>query len=248
IQEIEHCTYILSEKNAGRTATRNALAQCAQYNRLLFMDADVLPKNDDFIKKFDIKNLKADLIFGGITYEENPPEKGQILRWKYGKAREDNPVSERNKNPYFFVISGALLIDKKIFLQANSYLGNVYGADILFILNLEKLNAEVMHIDNPVVHLGLESNSSFIEKTKRGLETLVMFESEGKVSDNYRSIQKAYLKLKKYRLIRLFIFTGKLLHALIETNLKSANPSLLLFDVYRLSFFARLKNLSEYEQ
>lgn len=242
IQEIGHCTYILSEKNAGRTATRNALAQHAQYDRLLFMDADVLPKNNDFITKFEIETNKADVIFGGISYECDKPEKEKMLRWKYGKAREAKPVSVRKKTPHLSIISQCFLIKKEVFLQANNFLNNAYGVDVLFCQNLEKLKTTVLHIDNPIIHLGLESNISFIEKTKKGLETLVMFESEGKIPNDYRPVQKAYLSLKNNHFIKIFCWIMKMSNARIEKNLKSGKPSLFLFDLYKLYYYVQLKN------
>ena len=47
INTLEHCTYIESEKNLGRTATRNILAHKAKFNWLLFLDADVIPLNHE---------------------------------------------------------------------------------------------------------------------------------------------------------------------------------------------------------
>src|SRR5690606_34112618 len=96
---------------------------------------------------------------------------------------------------------------------------------------------------NPIIHLGLESNISFIEKTKKGLETLVMFEFEDKISDNYRPIQKAYLSLKSNHFIKIFCWIMKMSNARIEKNLKSGNPSLFLFDLHKLYYYTQLKNI-----
>src|SRR5690606_35492692 len=73
ITQSNHCYYLIQEENKGRAFIRNFLAKKAQYDWLLFMDADVMPKTKDFIQKLDIKSQKADLIFGGISYKKNPP-------------------------------------------------------------------------------------------------------------------------------------------------------------------------------
>jgi len=241
IEKISHCTYSQNPTNKGRTATRQALAEKAKYNWLLFMDADVLPGNDDFIKKFDIANQSADVVFGGISYENSKPESDKLLRWKYGKAREAKPVSEREKMPHLSIISQCFLMKKEVFLKANTFHQNLYGVDVLFAQNLEKLKTRVLHIENPIVHLGLESSESFIEKSKKGLESLLYFEKEGFIPNDYRPIQKAYLSLERNYFLKLFIFTIKRLKNQIEKNLKGKNPSLFLFDLYRLYYFTELK-------
>lgn len=241
IEKHPRCFFIQNEKNLGRTATRQALAKAAKYNWLLFMDADVLPKNDDFINKFTIEKLTADVVFGGLAYESKTPEKDRMLRWKYGKAREAKTVEEREKMPYLSIISGCILIKKDVFLSANTLNENIYGGDVVFCLELQKMKAVVKHIDNPVLHLGLESNDSFIEKTKKGLESLYYFEKEKIIPEDYRPIQKAYLSLHRNKMKTLFIKSIQLFEKALLKNLNSSNPSLFLFDLYRLYFYTQLQ-------
>jgi len=235
-----NCFYRFQEKNLGRTATRHALAEAAKYNWLLFMDADVLPQSENFIQRFEIESQTADVVFGGIAYQQSKPDKDKILRWKYGKSRENRPVSERIKVPYLSIISGCCLIKKELFLKANSFLESVYGADVLFAQNLEQMQVKVAHLNNPVVHLGLETNTSFIEKTRKGLESLYFFEKENKIPDDYRPIQKAYQSLKKNGVLRFFVTIIRTFEKAILKNLESSSPSLFLFDLYRLYYFANL--------
>lgn len=242
ISNLPNCIYSQNPTNLGRTATRQALAEKANYDRLLFMDADVLPESTNFINNFNIEQQTADVVFGGITYESKKPEKDKILRWKYGKAREAKPVSERNKIPHLSIISQCFLIKKEVFKKANSYLENSYGVDVLFAQNLEKLNATVLHIDNPIIHLGLENNKSFIKKTINGLKSLIFFEKENMIPDNYRPIQKAYLSLKNKGALKLFIKVIAFFEKSIYKNLTSSSPSLFLFDLYKLYYFALLHN------
>lgn len=244
ISVLPHCYFSQNQTNLGRTATRQALAKSARYDWLLFMDADVLPQNENFIQLFDIENQNAEVVFGGITYDNKKPEKDKILRWKYGKSRESRAVSERIKMPYLSIISGCCLIKKEVFLKANSFLNNSYGADVLFVQNLEQMQVKVKHIDNPVVHLGLETNASFIEKTKRGLDSLYLFEKENKIPDDYRPIQKAYQSLQKNGALRFFMAIIRTFEKNILKNLESSSPSLFLFDLYRLYYYSQLKKQS----
>ena len=242
ITAFPNCLFFQNETNLGRTATRQALAEKANYDWLLFMDADVLPKNNEFIKNFDIENQSADVVFGGIAYENKKPEKEKMLRWKYGKAREAKPVSEREKTPYLSIISGCVLIKKSVFLKVNTVYDNLYGGDVVFCMELEKMRANLKHIDNAVLHLGLENSASFIEKTQKGLESLSYFEQQGVIPGNYRPIQKAYQSLKKNGALKLFTKVVAFFEKGIYKNLTSSSPSLFLFDLYRLYYFTQLQN------
>lgn len=239
--KLKHCSVFTFSKNRGRTYTRNFLAEKASYDYLLFLDADVLPKNSDFLADFLQYKSQADLIFGGIDYAEQKPSSDKILRWKYGKNREARALKERQEKPYISIISGAMFIRKELFIAANQELQNAYGLDSVFVENLKSAQAKILHIDNPVIHLGLETNAEFLNKTKKGLEALVELEKAEKVSLDYRAVQKAYLKLKRLGMPRTFRSFYKLFQRRIEKNLLSKNPSLLYFDLYKLEYYIRLK-------
>ena len=84
------------------------------------LDADVLPKYDDFIDRFELHKMKnSKIIFGGVCYKLEKPSKDLILRWKYGHKRETKSVKERNKNSYS-IVSSSLLIDKEVFFKNNT--------------------------------------------------------------------------------------------------------------------------------
>lgn len=241
-EQLQHCRIYNFTENKGRAFTRDFLAKKARYDWLLFLDADVMPVMHNFISEFLQVTEDKDLIFGGVVYEEQKPESGKILRWKYGRKREGKPVEVRNQNPYHTIISGALFIRKNLFLRSNKYLKNAYGLDSIFVNKLKKNNAKILHIDNPVYHLGLESDLSFIRKTKKGLETLADLEQKGKVSPDYRPVQKAYKKLNRFHLTRLYRFMFKPFRKLIQKNLMSNNPNLFFFDLYKLDYFIGVKS------
>lgn len=242
ITNLEFCQFTKNETNLGRTASRNILAHKAQYDFLLFLDADVLPKNDDFINRFNLsENSDYSVIYGGICYYETPPEKNKILRWKYGKEREAKSVTDRLKEPYF-IISQNLLIKKDVFLKINSVNTNAYGLDILFSNNLKNNNITVKHIDNPVYHLGLENNQTFISKSLEAVKTTIKLEKNNLIDTDLRPLQKSYLKLKKLRMINTFSFCISVFKKIMERNFQSGNPNLFWFDLYRLQYYIKLKS------
>mgnify|MGYP003668617614 CR=1 FL=1 len=241
IEELAFCSYIKNEKNLGRTATRNSLATKATYDNLLFLDADVLPKYDDFINRFELNiNKNSKVIFGGVCYHLEKPKQDQILRWKYGHKRETKNVEDRLQNP-FTIVSSSLLIDKEVFFENNTLNSNTYGLDILFSGNLLRNKVNVKHIDNPVYHLGLESNDAFLKKSLEAVKSSYLLEKNKYIKKDVRPLQKSYQLLRKLKLVGVFSIFLKPFKGSIKSNLLSNNPSMFLFDLYRLNYFIELK-------
>ena len=242
INTLENAEFRVSDKNVGRTATRQILAKKAQYDWLLFLDADVMPKDNTFIKKIvsHIEN-NTDIIFGGITYQKTHPETNKILRWHYGRNREEQSLKHRKNKPYQSIISGALTIKKDLFLKTNSELtDNKYGLDILFSTLLKRNQTIVAHIDNPVIHFGIEDSKLFLSKSKKAIDTLYYLVRENKISSSETKLLKTFNKLKA---IGLAYFVGTItlkFNNRIEKKLLSKSPNLILFDIYRLGYFCRL--------
>lgn len=233
VEKLQRVTYIRATENKGRAASRNALAETARFKWLLFLDADVLPASPHFVENYREHLSKADIIFGGITYNKERPE-DKTLRWKYGRARETQTVKQRKKKPFISIISQGFLIKKSLFLRANQFLENRYGLDALFTSNLKKEGATVLHIDNPVIHQGLEDNKIFMEKSVKAVQSLIYLSEKGLIAKDHYTIQKAALQLEKYRLTGLFLKCTALFENKIKNNLLSSNPSLFVFDMYRL--------------
>lgn len=240
-ESLAEVTYIRASSNKGRSATRNVLANAARYKWLLFLDADVFPSSPNFVRNYTEYAGQADLIFGGIVYEKEKPAQN-TLRWKYGSSRESQTVAQRNKKPFISIISQGFLIRKSLFLKANDLLENRYGLDALFTSNLKNLGATVLHIDNPLIHKGLENNEKFMEKSVKAVRSLVFLAEKGRIPEDHYTIQKAALKLKKYRLTNVFLKCTAFFENQMKKNLLSSNPSLTVFDIYRLRIL--LSNLN----
>jgi glycosyltransferase involved in cell wall biosynthesis len=243
ILRFDHTQLLQLSKNIGRTAARQQLAKKATYEYLLFMDADVFPKYDDFLNRCFSFLPFSGLIFGGIAYSTNPPDVGQMLRWKYGHARECLSAQKREQNVFETVNSGCFLIEKSIFIELNSQLQRQsYGMDLLFKQLLKKYEVRVKHIDNPVFHFGLESNLDFMKKSLVAIETSVRLEETGLLQADVRPIQKTYVRLKFMRLQKLFSLVMSPFRKAMERNFNSANPNLFWFDLYRLHYYIQLKS------
>ncbi|GEQ87319.1 glycosyl transferase [Patiriisocius marinistellae] len=238
---LSHVNYTKNKENLGRTATRNKLAVEATFEWLLFLDADVLPKDTMFISSYvSAINKEHECIYGGISYTDRKPNKELILRWTYGKQREVKTVSQRKKFP-FDVISQNLCIRKSTFLKCNPEKYNAYGMDILFSYNLKMENIKMLHIDNPIVHHGLEDAVTFLKKSLNAVESTYNMEKEGLISNDARPLQRVYLKLQKGHGLLTFQKSFALVKKQTFKNLHSAKPSMRLLDAFKLSHFIKLK-------
>ncbi len=245
INTLPNCTFIEHDINQGRTATRQALAEKAQYDWLLFLDADVKPKNDAFFNEYISFITKSyDAIFGGFAYNQKNYTPNTSLRFNFGKKREEVDADIRNKHPYKVIISANFLIKKTIFKKINNlHLSNTYGMDYVFGSELKEKQIPIFHINNEVYHLGIDENVTFLKKTEQALNTLHTSSSKKRIKNTNISILKAYHKLKSCHLNNFFgIISKPFSQAIKNYLLKSKSPNLFLFDLYRLGYFCRIKS------
>jgi glycosyltransferase involved in cell wall biosynthesis len=236
---------ISSEKNIGRSAIRNKLAIEADGDFLLFIDADVmLPGTAEaYILKWlpFLKNSRV--VCGGTLYHDSPPgDPDKLLRWKYGKWREQKSAADRNKHPHSGFSTFNVMIEKSVFsiIRFNEELKQYGHEDTLLGYQLKKAGIEVLHIDNGLMHEGLESNRDFLNKTKLGIENLSKLYD--KVTDKRSfsetvTILSIYNKLKFFGLTRLLAAIYIRYRDRMERRLDSGKISLFLFAFYKMSMF-----------
>lgn len=249
--ENENVRVVSSEKNIGRAAIRNRLALEARGDYLLFIDADVmLPGTAEaYILKWFPHMKLSRVICGGILYHQSAPgDPDKLLRWKYGKLREQKKAVERNKHPHSGFSTFNVLIDRSVFskIRFNEELKQYGHEDTLLGYQLKKAGIGILHIDNGLIHEGLESNRDFLNKTKLGIENLSKLYD--KVTDK-RAFSETVLILKVYDKLRYFGLTRILAAIFIryrermEIRLDSSNISLLLFGFYKMSMFCTYREI-----
>jgi len=242
---------IVSEKNIGRAAIRNKLALEAKGDYLLFIDADAMIPGtaDAYISKWLPYLSKARVICGGILYHSSPPgDPDKILRWKIGWKREQRKASEREKHPYSFFSTFNVMIDRTVFskIRFNEELRQYGYEDALLSYQLEKAGISIRHIDNGLMHDGLESNREFLNKTKLGLENLSrLYDS---VTDK-RTFSSTVRILRLYNILAFFRLTLLLAGLYIrykekmEIRLDSHNPPMILFSIYKVCMFCTFREI-----
>lgn len=251
VASLPHVLFIELEKNIGRSRIRNRLADMASHSALLFMDCDSEVPDENYINRYLPYCGHEVVVCGGREYKSEQPEEPEyFLRWLYGLSREQISAKIRSKNPYRSFMTNNFLISKAILMQIQFDESIVkYGhEDTLFGLELKKKNIPVIHIQNPLIHIGLEATGEYLIKTSEGIENLVKLVKTSKIDKKYYSdvkILRYYSFLKKYRLTRIFmkIFDG--LYNALYHNMSGSNPSLFLFDIYKLTLFCRAMNKKE---
>ncbi|MFC4477536.1 glycosyltransferase family 2 protein [Flavobacterium chungangensis] len=244
INLFKNASYSILEKNIGRSAIRNLLAEKAVYENLLFLDADTFPAHADFLSVYisQISDTEK-IVYGGILYESSKPAKKELLRWIYGKKREALSVSERIKNPHLSFLTLNVLIKKNIFskVRFNENIPNLRHEDTLFSFELKQNQIEVLHIDNPVFHLGLEDSKTFLQKSEEAVLGLKNLIDSNLIYPDYVKLAHYFQLIKKYHLVYLTAFGFRIFKPLFKKQLLSAKPSLFLFDIYRLGYYCIIK-------
>ena len=240
LQNLKSVVVFRNTENLGRTATRDLLAKKASYDTLLFLDADVMPAQGNFIKNYLSAIGKSQVVFGGVQYKKEKPEHALLLRWVYGKQREAKTAQERQRNP-FYIISQNLMIDKNVFLAVNAPEIERYGWDNVFSFQLYQQGVTVNHIENTVVHMGLESCDSYLSKVQQAMYTLVWAEKNDRISQDFTLIQKFYNTLKGFGLAGLLRRSLTLCLPIMRLQLASEFPSVRVLDLYKFYYFSTYK-------
>ncbi len=233
--------YFIDTVHLGRSANRNNLAQKAQYEFLLFLDADAEITRPGFLKNYWEAKEKAPIICGGTSYSNDVPESEFLLRYTIGKNKEEVSAIERNNEPHNAFSSFNFLIKKDTFdqIQFDESLVDYGHEDTLFGKQLKNMGVDIFHIDNPADHIGLDDNLTFLKKTKTAVESLQKLMAEGKVDEDI-TLFKWYMRIKKSGLVTPMSLLFDYSHHIWEKKLTQA-PDTKVYDLYKLSYLAKLE-------
>jgi glycosyltransferase involved in cell wall biosynthesis len=242
IQNLAGVYYQELPRNAGRSSIRNRMGKIAARPWLVFMDADTEIENPDFLRKYLHSASGNQVVCGGILYTDHPPEdKNKLLRWIYGKKREQLTARQRKARNNFAITSGNFLIEKDLFLQFGfrETIQDYGHEDTVLGYDLFKAGIKIEHIDNPVIHKPLDTSSEFLQKTGKALDNL-LFINRHLIADPEFRAKMAMLKITD-RLSGwgLLPFTSRLFRifeSLLVRNLTGSHPRLYLFDLYRIGY------------
>ncbi len=226
--------YHLLENNLGRSKVRNRLAQLAQYDYLLFLDCDQKVVRRNYISSYLKRSYEKSVLYGGTTYSMKPPQKDRLLRWHFGRKREMISTAQRSTAPHHYFMTNNFLIPKALFLsiQFNESIIKYGHEDTLFAIELKKKGIDIIHLDNPVEHLGLDTNEQFLEKSATAIETLVLLIQAGHPIQT--KLLRTYSLLKKYHLHNFYKWLFQRLEKWIRKQIINDPSKLYYFDLWKL--------------
>lgn len=244
IAEHDLVRYELLPSNAGRSRIRNILAHKAHYNWLIIMDCDSATPDGLYLKRYLEHTNGNAVVCGGRTYLEQAPEDDTYLHWLYGTRREVRGVDKRSEKPHQSFMTNNFMVPKTIIKQIpfNENIKGYGHEDTLFGYELMKNGIPVKQIDNPLLHVGLQGNEEFMEKSREGIKNLAFINNYLEDGNDLEKMVKLlvwYKRIFRLRLCGLFSLFFSMAAKPIEKNLTGHRPSLLLFDIYKLAYFCK---------
>jgi glycosyltransferase involved in cell wall biosynthesis len=225
--------------NVGRAAIRNQLAARARHEWLLLLDNDSLLPDSRFLARYAhaVRKQPGTLLFiGGTTYDAAPPaDPALYLRWHYGRAREMRPTAVRQSTPASqLTINNALLTKALLYrFPLDERLSGYGHEDTRFGLELAQAGVVVGHLDNPVLHDGLEPAATFLGKSRQAVRNLAqVLRTDGLGADT--RLARTAAQLRATGLANPTRATLAALEPPLRRHLLGARPSLRALDLLKL--------------
>ncbi len=228
-------------ENIGRAKIRNLFLKYAKYDYLLFLDCDTIIISDDFVAQYisTICKNENDVICGGVIYDNYRPERSKMLRWKYGIKKESKPFNIRGLSPNKSFMTSNFIINRRIFEQTkfDERITEYGHEDTLLGFMLKKKGINVKHINNPVLHGGIDYNTGYLKKTEKGIINLIHILTY--VDYDHQFIQdvailKSYMNLSSKKLTGFINFLFICFKPLLKFMFIKGYVNLMLFDFYKL--------------
>ena len=240
IANLPQCRFWQAKMNLGRAKIRNLLAEMAKGEWLLFIDSDAQVRSKDFIASYLKETDGRQVICGGTGNFDTCPSPDKALRYKYEVLAERvKTLKKRRRKPYAQFSTFNFMILRELFMQIR-FCNEIcdYGhEDTLFGLELKDRKIPVLHIDNKLIHTGLETTPAYLRKIKTSLFTLSRLDEKIQRRINISAIA---LCLKKLHLRGFAVWLFNISSRQLRKNLFSSNPNLILFKIYKLGYFCKI--------
>ena len=160
-------TLFTAHENSGRAYGRNHLFEAAKADWVLFLDADMMPMDDGFIENYlsEITSDTNDILFGGFKVVETRDTYETEIHRVMSMSSDCAPAAERQRLGPKNVASSNLCV-RKMVLIAEPFDTGFKGwgwEDSEWAARVSKA-FRLKHIDNPALHLGLESTDTMLKR------------------------------------------------------------------------------------
>lgn len=158
---------ITNTDNQGRSAARNQLFVKSRGDWVLFLDADMRPSTDDFLTNYlsFIENCRADILFGGFEVEAHQEDADRDIHRALSEISDCLTLDERQAAGPQYVASSNLCVRRDV-LHTEPFDPGFAGwgwEDSEWAARVSK-RFTLVHIENPAVHLGLETTETLLKR------------------------------------------------------------------------------------
>lgn len=246
VNALSNCSFVSLKKNLTHRENRNSLAEQAKFDYLLFIDGDSVIIRDNYIKNYITNLTNFDIVYGGRLHPEKCPSESQKLRWKYGRLIEDKSAENRKKKPYQSLLFNNTIIKKDCFNKVKFDKNRKkYGHDDTQLsYQLSLLKSKVNHLENPVEHGDIDTNLVYLNKTKESLENLISLYEEEKIDVGFIKLIQLYDFLNRTKSTSIISKIYEFIEKPLTKNLTGNNPSLLVFNLFRVGYLCSINNRS----
>ncbi|MFA4894305.1 glycosyltransferase family 2 protein [Brevundimonas sp.] len=185
--------------NEGRAIGRNRLAATARGGSLLFLDSDMRPDHADFLRDWAalVAGDNPAVAFGGFSLLQAPTDARFAVHRAMAAKSECVPCAERVKQPEKYVYTSNLLVRRDVF-ESEAFDPGFTGwgwEDVEWAMRVSR-RFEVVHIDNPATHMGLDTVAALAGKYEQSAPNF------GRMAQRHPEVVATYPSYRAARLLK----------------------------------------------
>ena len=231
----------VAAQNRGRSFARNYLRQQARADWVLFLDADMRPESREFIADYlaEIQKGESDVIFGGFTVPASTEDPERELHRAFSMVSDCLSLEERRAKGPQYVCSSNLCVRGDV-IDAEPFDPEFSGwgwEDSEWAARIAG-RYQLIHIDNPALHLGLETTDTLLNRFKSSGPNYWRFTSK---HPSLARTLKLYNVTRKLRRIPGQKLMRPFLKSFVKSNSLPVNMRLFALKLWRASWYAETR-------